>query len=109
MQRLLDDADIRSVQPSPRVFRKLRRERRRIYLMYVREFRVQALAALRDRFALIGRNDQWDQLAPALERAGEYFAIWINLHLAWLSHGVGVSGTDRVRECLQQYEALGEL
>jgi hypothetical protein len=108
MQRLLDDADIASLRPPARTFRKMRRDRRRIYLMYVGEFRTQAIHSLLDRFAVIGRNDEWDQLGPAVERAGKFFRIWFNLHLAWAGHGIGVSSVDRVRKCLRQYQALTE-
>ena len=104
---LLDDEDTRSINPPPAIFRRLRRDRRRIFRMYAAEFRRESVQVIERRLAAIGRNNEWDELGPALARAGKLFRIWLSFYRAWAVHGLHLqSARAIVTESLQVYERL---
>jgi len=90
MQRLLDDRDILSISPPRHVFRRLRRDRRRIYRRYAAEFRRDAVAVTRQRLKLLAAASDWEDLRPALSTAATHAATWAGFHGAWLLHGLHI-------------------
>jgi hypothetical protein len=96
MRRLLDDDDILAISPTPEIFRRSRRAHRRIYRMYVGEFRVEAAAFLRDRLLAIAADEAWGDLAGVLRLTAKLGSIWIGFHLAWAGHGIHVFRMERL-------------
>jgi hypothetical protein len=90
MQLLLDDRDILSISPAPPIYRRLRRDRRRIYRMYAQEFRRDAVAVTRQRLSHIAAASDWDDLRPALLNAATHAFTWAGFHCAWLMHGLHI-------------------
>lgn len=90
MQLLLDDRDILSISPRRGVFRRLRRDRRRIYRMYAAEFRRDAVAVTRERLKLIAAASDWDDLRPALSTAASHAVTWAGFQCAWLLHALHI-------------------
>jgi hypothetical protein len=108
MAFLFDDADALSIGPSRKSFRRLRSQRRRIFRMYVAEFRRESLVVIEERLAAIGRNGEWDDLGPAIARTGRLFTIWLKFYRAWFLHGLhaGRVAPQMVQESLKTFESL---
>src|SRR5262249_1363859 len=85
---LLDDRDASSLDSPPQIFKRLRRDRRRIFRMYAAEFRRQSAAVIRDRLEAIGRNGEWDELGPTAAKPARLVAICCNFYYAWAIHGL---------------------
>jgi hypothetical protein len=106
MQLLLDDRDILSISPPHRVFRRLRRDRRRIYRMYAAEFRRDAVAVTRQRLKLIAAASDWEDLRPALLTVANHGITWAGFQCAWLLHGLHIGDAAAiVRYLLSMGEA----
>lgn len=96
MLLLLDDRDILSISPPRNVFRRLRRNRRRIYRMYAAEFLRDAVAVTRDRLRLVAATSDWDDFRPALSSAASHALTWAGFQCAWLLHGLHVGAAAAV-------------
>ncbi len=96
MRRLLDDDEILAISPPPKTFWRLRRAHRRIYRMYVGQFRVEASAFLRDRLLAIAADEAWGELAGVLQLTAKLGSIWLGFHLAWMGHAVHAFRAERL-------------
>jgi hypothetical protein len=96
MQLLLDDRDILSISPAPRTYRRLRRDRRRIYRMYAAEFRRDAIQITRERLSHIAAASDWDDLRPTLLNAATHAFTWTGFHCAWLLHGLHIGDATNI-------------
>ncbi len=75
--------------------------------MYAAEFRRESIQVIEQRLAAIGRNGEWDEIGPALARAGKLAAIWLSLYKAWVLHGLHAQNAPAiVSESLRGYQQL---
>src|SRR5579864_2873542 len=90
MRFLLDDEDLRSIQASEEIFRKARRDRRRIYLGYAADFRRESRRLLRLRLRQIASRSEWEALLPLLGGSLRHVSISAGFYAAWTAHGLGL-------------------
>ena len=90
MRFLLDDEDLRAVDPGQEIFRKARRERRRIYLAYATEFRRESRQLLRLRLRQIAGRSEWEALLPLMRGSLRHLSISAGFYAAWMAHGLGL-------------------
>jgi hypothetical protein len=106
MRRLLDDDDILAISPPAKTFSRLRRAHRKIYRMYVGQYRVEASAFLRDRLLAIAADEEWGELAGVVRLTAKLGSIWLGFHLAWMGHGLHAFRAERlVTRLLRVYQA----
>ncbi len=75
--------------------------------MYAAEFRRESIRVIEQRLAAIGRNGEWDDLGPALARAGKLAGIWLSFYKAWALHGLHLQNAPAiVSASLRGYEQL---
>jgi hypothetical protein len=106
MQALLDDGEILAIHPSNKCFATLRRAHRRIYLMYVAEFRRDARAVVRARLTDVNARAAWPELGPALGLSFKLATICGGFYLVWCAHGLRFgNGRRAVRRLLEIHQA----
>ena len=89
----------------------LRREHRRIYFLYLREFEREAMSAHRNYRAAIARTGSWEEVSAVLRSAFQLLSIAARLRWAgWMSFLPSVDCSRLVESCLETAEtALAEL
>lgn len=107
MQALLDDGEILAIHPSDQCFSRLRRAHRRIFTMYVAEFRADAAAVVRARLTDINARSAWQELGATLALASKLSVIWGGFYLVWCAHGLHLgNGRRAVTRLLEMHQTL---
>jgi hypothetical protein len=106
MQALLDDGEILAIHPSHECFGRLRRAHRRIYLMYVAEFRRDVRAVVRARLTDVNARAAWPELGSAIGLACKLTTICGGFYLVWCAHGLRFgNGRRAVRRLLEIHQS----
>jgi hypothetical protein len=106
MQALLDDGEILAIHPSDKCFVTLRRAHRRIYLMYVAEFRRDSRAVVRARLTDVNARAAWPELGSAVGLACKLATICGGFYLVWCAHGLRFgNGRRAVQRLLEIHQA----
>ncbi|SRR5579862_5098764 len=96
MRLLLDNADLLSIDPPPAVYQAARRARRRIYGKYVRRFRIECTATVRERLTHIAQRQEWESLQPLLADACRFAGVYAGFRVAAILHFLHIGSPHRI-------------